>query len=246
MTFLKPLRRVGGGRVMPTGVRFFAAATCARPRSRRTCTLASRPLAAAVRGVADQARGLSVVHETVHERRFGLHGRAPRDGRDDRGLHGVPGRPPMPLRYGDHPHSCLQGPTPLRGTSMRIRTCAPASRTARRVLASGVSVIDGAHYVERGYSDIPGRSRSWAGGSSSSSGAQPRRSSTAGATSGTRGRRPARRDEQPARRRSCRRVELCRPRYVVEQVDDPHLRIPASRRCVACRGHSQGAVRDFR
>ena len=66
---------------------------------------------------------------------------------------------PCRYRYGDHPHSCLiQGPTPLRGTSMRIPDLrAGFSYLLAACVASGVSVIDGAHYVERGYSDIPGK-----------------------------------------------------------------------------------------
>jgi UDP-N-acetylglucosamine 1-carboxyvinyltransferase len=67
------------------------------------------------------------------------------------------GAKPCRYRYGDHPHSALvQGPTPLRGTTMQIPDLrAGFSYVIAALVAGGRSQIDGAQYVERGYSAIP-------------------------------------------------------------------------------------------
>ena len=106
-----------------------------------------------------QARGLSVVHETVHERRFGYTAELRAMGATIEVYTACLGGRPCRYRYGDHPHSCLiQGPTPLRGTSMAIPDLrAGFSYLLAACVARGTSMIDGAHYVERGYADIPGK-----------------------------------------------------------------------------------------
>jgi UDP-N-acetylglucosamine 1-carboxyvinyltransferase len=100
-----------------------------------------------------------VVHETVHERRFGYTAELRAMGANIEVYTACLGGRPCRYRYGDHPHSCLvQGPTRLRGTSMQIPDLrAGFSYLLAGVVASGPSLIDGAHYVERGYSDIPGK-----------------------------------------------------------------------------------------
>jgi UDP-N-acetylglucosamine 1-carboxyvinyltransferase len=161
MTFLNALRRVGGEfEVTATGVRFF------RGGELRSTTLETdvhpgfatdwqQPFVV----LLTQARGLSVVHETVHERRFGYTAELRAMGATIEIYTACLGGRPCRYRYGDHPHSALiQGPTPLRGTSMRIPDLrAGFSYLLAACVASGVSVIDGAHYVERGYADIPGK-----------------------------------------------------------------------------------------
>ncbi|HEV8142299.1 MAG TPA: UDP-N-acetylglucosamine 1-carboxyvinyltransferase [Methylomirabilota bacterium] len=161
MTFLNALRRVGGEfEVMPNGVRFF------RGGELRSTTLETdvhpgfatdwqQPFVV----LLTQARGLSVVHETVHERRFGYTAELRAMGATIEVYTACLGGRPCRYRYGDHPHSCLiQGPTSLRGTSMRIPDLrAGFSYLLAACVASGVSMIDGAHYVERGYADIPAK-----------------------------------------------------------------------------------------
>ena len=104
-----------------------------------------------------QASGLSVIHETVFEQRFGYTSRPARDGRHHRAVQHLPRRQDCRFRYGDHPHSCLvQGPTPLHGTSMLIPDLrAGFSYVIAALVANGSSTIDGAQYVERGYASIP-------------------------------------------------------------------------------------------
>jgi UDP-N-acetylglucosamine 1-carboxyvinyltransferase len=161
MTFLNALRRVGGEfEVRADGVRFF------RGGDLRSTTIETdvhpgfatdwqQPFVV----LLTQARGLSVVHETVHERRFGYTAELRAMGANIEVYTACLGGRPCRYRYGDHPHSCLvQGPTRLRGTSMQIPDLrAGFSYLLAGVVASGPSLIDGAHYVERGYSDIPGK-----------------------------------------------------------------------------------------
>jgi UDP-N-acetylglucosamine 1-carboxyvinyltransferase len=161
MTFLNALRRVGGEfEVKADGLRFF------RGGELRSTTIETdvhpgfatdwqQPFVV----LLTQARGLSVVHETVHERRFGYTAELRAMGANIEVYTACLGGRPCRYRYGDQPHSCLvQGPTQLRGTSMQIPDLrAGFSYLLAGVVATGPSVIDGAHYVERGYSDIPGK-----------------------------------------------------------------------------------------
>jgi UDP-N-acetylglucosamine 1-carboxyvinyltransferase len=161
MTFLNALRRVGGEfEVLPTGIRFF------RGGDLRSTTVETdvhpgfatdwqQPFVV----LLTQARGLSVVHETVHERRFGYTAELRAMGANIEVYTACLGGRPCRYRYGDHPHSCLvQGPTALRGTAMKIPDLrAGFSYLLAACVASGPSVVDGAHYVERGYADIPGK-----------------------------------------------------------------------------------------
>jgi UDP-N-acetylglucosamine 1-carboxyvinyltransferase len=161
MTFLNALRRVGGEfEVRPDGIRFF------RGGDLRSTTIETdvhpgfatdwqQPFVV----LLTQARGLSVVHETVHERRFGYTAELRAMGATIEVYTACLGGRPCRYRYGDHPHSCLvQGPTPLRGTTMKIPDLrAGFSYLLAACVASGPSLIDGAHYVERGYADIPGK-----------------------------------------------------------------------------------------
>jgi len=161
MTFLNALRRVGGEfEITGTGARFF------RGGELRSTTLETdvhpgfatdwqQPFVV----LLTQARGLSVVHETVHERRFGYTAELREMGATIEVYTACLGGRPCRYRYGDHPHSCLiQGPTPLRATSMAIPDLrAGFSYLLAACVARGTSMIDGAHYVERGYADIPGK-----------------------------------------------------------------------------------------
>ena len=161
MTFLNALRRVGGEfEVTATGIRFFRAGDL------RSTTLETdvhpgfatdwqQPFVV----LLTQARGLSVIHETVHERRFGYTAELRAMGATIELYTACLGGRPCRYRYGDHPHSCLvQGPTPLRGTSMTIPDLrAGFSYLLAAVVATGTSTIDGAQYVERGYADISGK-----------------------------------------------------------------------------------------
>jgi UDP-N-acetylglucosamine 1-carboxyvinyltransferase len=162
MTFLNALRRVGGEfEITADGVRFFRGAGELRSTTVETdvhpgfATDWQQPFVV----LLTQARGLSVVHETVHERRFGYTAELRAMGANIEVYTACLGGRPCRYRYGDHAHSCLvQGPTALRGTTMQIPDLrAGFSYLLAACVATGPSVIDGAHYVERGYSDIPAK-----------------------------------------------------------------------------------------
>ncbi|MFN8521729.1 MAG: UDP-N-acetylglucosamine 1-carboxyvinyltransferase [Chloroflexota bacterium] len=159
MAFLNALRRVGGDfEVLPDGIRFYrggelrsiALETDVHPGF---ATDWQQPFVV----LLTQARGLSVIHETVHERRFGYTEELRQMGATIELYTTCLGGRPCRYRFGDHPHSCLvQGPTALRGTSMLIPDLrAGFSYLIAALVADGQSVIDGAQYVERGYSHIP-------------------------------------------------------------------------------------------
>lgn len=159
MAFLNALRRVGGEfEVRPEGIRFYrggelsaiALETDVHPGF---ATDWQQPFVV----LLTQAGGLSVIHETVYERRFGYTSVLRAMGATIEIYNTCLGAKTCRYRYGDHPHSCLvQGPTPLRGTSMLIPDLrAGFSYVIAALVASGSSLIDGAQYVERGYSAIP-------------------------------------------------------------------------------------------
>ncbi len=159
MAFLNALRRVGGQfEVRPDGIRFFrggaltsiAIETDVHPGF---ATDWQQPFVV----LLTQANGLSVMHETVHERRFGYTDELRAMGATIELYNTCLGAKPCRYRYGDHPHSCLvQGPSRLRGTSMQIPDLrAGFSYLIAALVAEGPSEIDGAQYVERGYSSIP-------------------------------------------------------------------------------------------
>ena len=163
MAFLNALRRVGGEfEVRPDGIRFFRGG--GRGGELRSISLETdvhpgfatdwqQPFVV----LLTRANGLSVVHETVYERRFGYTNVLRDMGATIEIYNACLGGKPCRFRYGDHPHSCLvQGPTPLRGTAMDIPDLrAGFSYVIAALVASGTSTISGAQYVERGYSAIP-------------------------------------------------------------------------------------------
>jgi UDP-N-acetylglucosamine 1-carboxyvinyltransferase len=159
VAFLNALRRAGGEfEVSAGGIRFF--------RGRELTSIAletdvhpgfatdwQQPFVV----LLTQARGLSVVHETVYERRFGYTDELRSMGAHIEIYKTCLGGKPCRYRFGDHPHSALvQGPTPLTGTAIQIPDLrAGFSYVIAALVASGRSTIEGARYVERGYSGIP-------------------------------------------------------------------------------------------
>jgi UDP-N-acetylglucosamine 1-carboxyvinyltransferase len=103
-----------------------------------------------------QAEGMSVVHETVFEDRFGYIGELQRMGADvglyDTCLGGLPCR----FATSNYKHSCvLKGPVTLRGAEMTIPDLrAGFTYLVAGILAKGQSVIGGVHHIDRGYEAI--------------------------------------------------------------------------------------------
>ena len=114
------LRRGGGEfEIRPDGLGFFRSGEL-RSIARETdvhpgcATDWQQPFVA----LLTQASGLSVIHETVYEQRFGYTSVLREMGATIELYNTCLGAKTCRFRYGDHPHSCLvQGPTPLHGTS---------------------------------------------------------------------------------------------------------------------------------
>jgi len=103
-----------------------------------------------------QAEGMSVVHETIYEDRFGytsaLMGMGAHIGLYTKCLGEVPCR----FREKQHVHSCVvRGPTPLHGTTLDIPDIrAGCSYILAALCAHGTSRVFGIEHIERGYEDL--------------------------------------------------------------------------------------------
>lgn len=103
-----------------------------------------------------QARGVSVVHETVYEKRFGYTDALIQMGADIDLSTACLGSKPCRFRNHDHLHSCIvRGPTPLHGAEITIPDLrAGFAYLIAALVAQGVSEISGIRYIERGYAGV--------------------------------------------------------------------------------------------
>lgn len=105
-----------------------------------------------------QANGISIIHETVYENRFGyLRALNELGANTQLTTHCLGG---LPCRYSDrnHEHSAiLVGPTPLRADNAVITIPdlrAGLAYIIATAIARGTSIIRGVHLLERGYGDV--------------------------------------------------------------------------------------------
>ncbi|MBE3558679.1 MAG: UDP-N-acetylglucosamine 1-carboxyvinyltransferase [Ktedonobacteraceae bacterium] len=109
-----------------------------------------------------QAEGMSVVHETIYEDRFGytsaLQGMGAHIGLYTKCLGEVPCR----FREKQYYHSCVvAGPTPLKGTRLSIPDIrAGCSYILAALCAEGSSQVYGIEHIERGYENLDAKLRS--------------------------------------------------------------------------------------
>jgi len=159
LTFLNWLRCAGGEfEVRADGIRFYG----------RDCKLKS---IAAETGVhpglmtdwqqplvilLTQAEGMSVIHETVYENRFGYVDTLNRMGARIQVFSECLGGRDCRFRQLGHLHSAvILGPTPLRGADVEIPDLrAGFSYLVAAVLAKGRTSISGVRYIERGYDRV--------------------------------------------------------------------------------------------
>lgn len=108
-----------------------------------------------------QASGISVMHETVYEQRFGYTETLRRMGADIDLTDLCLGHKDCRFSDRGHPHSCvIQGPRHLHGESIEIPDIrAGFAYLVSALVAEGVSEISNVHYIERGYANIPERLR---------------------------------------------------------------------------------------
>ena len=159
LTFLNKLRQVGAGfEVVPSGIRFFHPESPLAPIALETdvrpgfMTDWQQPFVMLMTQVA----GLSVVHETVYENRFGYTEALVEMGAEIQLFRQCLGEKPCRFKSRDFAHSCvIKGPTPLRAADITIPDLrAGFSYLIAAAVAEGTSRIRGVDYVERGYSHI--------------------------------------------------------------------------------------------
>ncbi len=103
-----------------------------------------------------QAKGMSVIHETIYEDRFGYTAELNRMGADTGLFPKCLGEVTCRFREGNHLHSCVvRGPTPLTATELTMPDIrAGASYILAALCASGVSLVRGIEHIERGYEHL--------------------------------------------------------------------------------------------
>jgi UDP-N-acetylglucosamine 1-carboxyvinyltransferase len=158
ITFLNAIRRAGGGfEVFDDGIRFFYTGML-KPLAIETdvhpgfMTDWQQPWVL----LMTQADGLSVVHETVYENRFGYVSELQKMGAEIELYTSCLGGSECRFTTLEHPHSAvIFGPTKLRGADINI----PDLRAGfvymiAAAIADGTSTVTGIHHVERGYEKI--------------------------------------------------------------------------------------------
>ena len=109
-----------------------------------------------------QASGMSVVHETVHEERFGYIEAFREMGAEIQSYTSCLGSKPCRYWNADRIHSCVvRGPTQLTGARLAVPDIrAGFAYLVAALVAEGTSELTGVHHLERGYADLIPRLRS--------------------------------------------------------------------------------------
>ncbi len=158
VTFLNTLRRVGGKfTVQPDGIRFYydgplhsiSLETNVHPGF---MTDWQPPFVV----LLTQAEGMSVVHETVFESRFGYVDELNKMGADIALYDTCLGGQSCRFRSSNYRHSAvIKGPARLRAARISVPDLrAGFTYLIAAILAEGKSVIDGIEHIERGYEDL--------------------------------------------------------------------------------------------
>ncbi|MBS6029970.1 MULTISPECIES: UDP-N-acetylglucosamine 1-carboxyvinyltransferase [Kocuria] len=156
MTFLNTFRKVGGGLdIREDGIRFYHPGGDLNPLIVETdvhpgfMTDWQQPLVV----VLTQAKGVSIVHETVYENRFGFTRALNRMGSVIQLHRECLGS--VPCRFGQRNflHSAvISGPTPLHATDIHIPDLRGGfSHLIAALTAEGVSQVTGVELIKRGY-----------------------------------------------------------------------------------------------
>ncbi len=159
LTFLNWLRRAGGEfETVEDGIRFYGIHSKLKPIAVETgvhpglMTDWQQPLVI----LLTQAEGMSVIHETVYENRFGYAETLNRMGARIQLFNECLGGRHCRFENSGHKHSAvILGPTPLVGAKIEIPDLrAGFSYLVAAVLAKGKTELSGVHYIERGYDRI--------------------------------------------------------------------------------------------
>lgn len=159
ITFLNKLREIGGGfSVKNDGIEFFYHEPLKGGVHIETdvhpgfMTDWQQPYAV----LLTQANGTSVVHETVYENRFGYTKTLKEMGADIESFKQCLGSRPCRYAMRNFDHSIIvKGCTPLQGKEIAIPDLrAGFAYVMAALVASGESVINGMHYLDRGYEKL--------------------------------------------------------------------------------------------
>jgi len=159
MTFLNRFRQIGGEfRICDEGIEFWRGGDGVRPTALETdvhpgfTTDYQQPFVIAL----TQADGVSIVHETVYEQRFGYVEALNRMGAQIQLFRECLGG--LPCRFGqrNYTHSAvIVGPTPLRGAEIHIPDLrAGFSYVIAALVAEGESTLTNTGLIERGYENL--------------------------------------------------------------------------------------------
>ncbi len=160
ITFLNSLRRTGGSfEIDEKGITFFRTGASLHPAHIETdvhpgfMTDWQQPFVV----LLTQADGVSVIHETVYENRFGYTETLRAMGADIDLTTACLGGKPCRFANKDHLHSCIvRGPSKLHGASVDIPDLrAGFAYVIAALVAEGESRISGLRYIERGYANLP-------------------------------------------------------------------------------------------
>jgi UDP-N-acetylglucosamine 1-carboxyvinyltransferase len=165
LTFLNTLYRVGlDFEVDDDGIRFFGGDGKIKPIALETdvhpgfMTDWQQPFTV----LLTQARGMSVIHETIYEDRFGYTVDLNKMGADTGLYSKCLGELQCRFRERNYKHSCIvRGPTPLHAADLTMPDVrAGASYLLAALTAEGTSIIRGVEHIERGYEDLEVKLRS--------------------------------------------------------------------------------------
>ncbi|MFZ6015812.1 MAG: UDP-N-acetylglucosamine 1-carboxyvinyltransferase [Patescibacteria group bacterium] len=106
-----------------------------------------------------QADGVSIVHETIFEDRFGYTEALKKMGANIQLHSDCLGSKECRYKHQNYKHSCIvSGPTPLKAANIEIPDLrAGFSYLLAALMAKGASTVSGVEHVERGYEDIIGK-----------------------------------------------------------------------------------------
>ena len=165
LTFLNTLYRVGlDFAVDNEGIRFFGGDGRIKPIALETdvhpgfMTDWQQPFTV----LLTQARGMSVIHETIYEDRFGYTVDLNKMGADTGLYSKCLGELQCRFRERNYKHSCVvRGPTPLLAADLTMPDVrAGASYLLAALCAEGTSTVRGIEHIERGYEGLEGKLRS--------------------------------------------------------------------------------------
>jgi len=161
-TFLNVFRKVGGEfDVVPQGIRFYHPGGRLKPIAIQTdvhpgfMTDWQQPLVVAL----TQATGLSIVHETVYENRFGFTDALRAMGAQVQLFHECLGDAQCRFSQRNFKHSAvISGPTPLKAAEITVPDLRGGfSHLIAALAAEGTSTVHGIGIIDRGYEDFRGK-----------------------------------------------------------------------------------------